>query len=159
MDLHRFWCFRNVLPHLFSAIVQKKSWERKRGCNKIPTFLPFSDNSHQCLESFFMWRKTEINVKNLASKDWHGKKVTIYSPIFYLVKSSEMVFCYQNCSDLLWEKIVLVIKKKIWNSRLKAENFQKFWDHLNNLFKQWMDRTIFGNRMLFKLVIPFFFKS
>ena len=21
----------------------------------------------------------------------------------------EMVFCYQNCSDLLWEKIVLVI--------------------------------------------------
>ena len=25
-------------------------------------------------------------------------------------KKSEMVFCYQNCSDLLWEKIVLVIK-------------------------------------------------
>ena len=22
-----------------------------------------------------------------------------------------MVFCYQNCSDLLWEKIVLVIEK------------------------------------------------
>ena len=34
----------------------------------------------------------------------------------------EMVFCYQNCSDLLWEKIVLVIEKNIWNSRLKAEN-------------------------------------
>ena len=40
-----------------------------------------------------------------------------------------MVFCYQNCSDLLWEKIVLVIEKNFWNSRLKAENFQKFWDH------------------------------
>ena len=38
-----------------------------------------------------------------------------------------MVFCYQNYSDLLWEKIVLVIK-----------NF--FWDHLNNLFKQWKVR-------------------
>ena len=40
-----------------------------------------------------------------------------------------LVFCYQNCSDLLWEKIVLVIEKNFWNSRLKAENFQNFWDH------------------------------
>ena len=61
----------------------------------------------------------------------------------------EMVFCYQNCSDLLWEKIVLVIEKNFWNSRLKAENFQNFWNHFNNLFKQWKVRTIFGNRMLF----------
>ena len=38
-----------------------------------------------------------------------------------------LVFCYQNCSDLLWGKIVLVIEKNFWNSRLKAENFQKFW--------------------------------
>ena len=37
-----------------------------------------------------------------------------------------MVFCYQNCSDLLWEKIVLLIKKNFWNSRLKAENLQIF---------------------------------
>jgi hypothetical protein len=35
-----------------------------------------------------------------------------------------MVFCYQNCSDLLWEKIVLVIEKNFWNSRLKAKNLQ-----------------------------------
>ena len=40
-----------------------------------------------------------------------------------------LLFCYQNCSDLLWEKIVLVIGKNFWNSRLKAENLQKFWDH------------------------------
>ena len=40
-----------------------------------------------------------------------------------------MVFCYQNCSDLLWEKIVVVIKKNFWNSRLKAKNLQNFWDH------------------------------
>jgi hypothetical protein len=63
---------------------------------------------------------------------------------------SRLVFCYQNCSDLLWEKkIVLVIKKNFWNLRLKAENLQNFWDHLNNLFKQWKVRTIFGNRMFF----------
>ena len=31
-----------------------------------------------------------------------------------------MAFCYQNCSDLLWEKIDLVIEKKFANLRLKA---------------------------------------
>ena len=63
-----------------------------------------------------------------------------------------MVFCYQNGSDLLWEKIVKLVKKNFWNSRLQAENLQNFWDHQNNLFKQWKVRTIFGNRMLFKIV-------
>ena len=42
------------------------------------------------------------------------------------------------------KKKVLVIEKNFWNLRLNAENF---WDHLNNLFKQWKVRTIFGNRM------------
>ena len=37
-----------------------------------------------------------------------------------------MVFCYQNCFDLLWEKIVLVTENIFWNSRLKADNLQKF---------------------------------
>ena len=37
----------------------------------------------------------------------------------------ELVFCYQNCSDLLCEKIVLVIEKNFWNLRLKAEKFAK----------------------------------
>ena len=67
----------------------------------------------------------------------------------YKVSFVPLVFCYQNCSDLLWEKIVLVIEENFWNSRLKAENLQNFWDHWNNLFKQWKVRTIFGNRMLF----------
>ena len=52
--------------------------------------------------------------------------------IFFLnrVSHSEltMVFCYQNCSDLLWEEIVLVIEKSFWNLRLKPENLQTFWD-------------------------------
>ena len=54
-------------------------------------------------------------------------------------KKEWYVFCYQNCSDLLWEKIVLVIEKNFWNSRQKAKNLQE----------QWKVRTIFGNRMLF----------
>ena len=36
-----------------------------------------------------------------------------------------MVFCYQNCSDLLWEKIVLVIEKifKIYSNSESSEQF------------------------------------
>ena len=50
----------------------------------------------------------------------------LWGLILFLTK---MVFCYQNCSDLQWEKIILVIEKNFWNSRLKAENLQNFWDH------------------------------
>ena len=54
-------------------------------------------------------------------------------PFMLLVDLKEvpglMVFCYQNCSDLLWEIIVLVIEKNFWNSRLKAKDLQIFWDH------------------------------
>ena len=53
--------------------------------------------------------------------------------IFLLVINLQIIrflsFCYQNCYDLLWEKIVLVIEKNFWNSRLKAEKLQNFWDH------------------------------
>ena len=35
------------------------------------------------------------------------------------------------------KKIVLVIKKNFWDSRLKAENLLKFRDHFNHLFKKW----------------------
>ena len=40
---------------------------------------------------------------------------------YLFLKARGMVFCYQNCSNLLWEKVVLVIEKNFWNSRLKAE--------------------------------------
>ena len=57
-------------------------------------------------------------------------KFSVLTIICKLYSSPEsMVFCYQNCSDLQWEKIILVIEKKFWNSRLKAENLQNFWDH------------------------------
>ena len=45
--------------------------------------------------------------------------------LFPNFRQLEMVFYYQNCSDILWEKIVLVIEKNFWNSRLKAEKFSK----------------------------------
>ena len=50
---------------------------------------------------------------------------------FCLKKSNcnYLVLCYKNCSDILWEKIVLVIEKNFWSLRLKAKNLQTFWDH------------------------------
>ena len=40
--------------------------------------------------------------------------------------AEKMVFCWQNSSDLLWEKNVLVTEKNFSNLRLKAENLQIF---------------------------------
>jgi hypothetical protein len=43
-----------------------------------------------------------------------------------LEKDKKKQFCFKICTDLsLWEKIVLVIEKIIWNSRMKVENLQK----------------------------------
>ena len=64
-----------------------------------------------------------------------------------------LVFCYQNCSDLLWEKIVQMIKKNIWNLRLEAENLQEVWDHLNNLFKQWKVEQYLVTECFFNLFL------
>ena len=36
-----------------------------------------------------------------------------------------MVFCYQNCSDPLWEKNVLVIEKKLLKFEAEGREFAK----------------------------------
>ena len=82
---------------------------------------------------FFHFQKFLANLATFWSKnsksgnsEWSETKSR---PINKPICRKEMVFCYQNCSDLLWEKIVLVIEKNFWNSRMKAENLQNFWDH------------------------------
>ena len=66
-----------------------------------------------------------------------------------------MVFSYQNCNDLLWKKIVPVIEKNFSNWRLKVENLQHFWDHYNNLFKQWKAKTIFEKEIFSNLILEY----
>ena len=39
----------------------------------------------------------------------------------------KMVFCYQNCSDLLWEKIVLMIEKLLKFEAVGQEFSKKIW--------------------------------
>ena len=57
---------------------------------------------------------------------WITLNSIIGKNIWYFL-SSKNVFRYQNCSELLREKTVLVIEKNFWNSRLKAENLKIFW--------------------------------
>ena len=52
------------------------------------------------------------------TKDCHKKQNIIFHPL------KRLVFCFQNCSDLLSEKNVLVMEKNIWDLRLKTENLQ-----------------------------------
>ena len=63
-----------------------------------------------------------------------------------------MVFCYQNCSDLLWEKIVLVIEKNFRSLRLKAENkiFEITWTIYSNseMSEQYLVTECFFNLFL-----------
>ena len=42
-----------------------------------------------------------------------------------------MIFCYQNCSDLLWEKNCPSEREKLFEIRdwRPAKNFKIFWDH------------------------------
>ena len=65
-----------------------------------------------------------------------------------------MVFCHQNCSDLLWEKKCSSDREKLLKFKAEGEGweFSKSFRSLKYSFKQWKVRTIFGNRMVFQLV-------
>ena len=99
----------NLYKHLFNSFE-----------NQILSLIFFKfvfDNMYVCIR---VWKK--------------GKEKNSKTERFFPQKKSndflaKMVFCFLNCSDLLWEKNVLLVEKNFWNSRLKAENLQKFWDH------------------------------
>ena len=46
------------------------------------------------------------------------------SSVFLFFSPFFKVFCFENCSDLLQEKMFLWLRKTFENSRLKAENLQ-----------------------------------
>ena len=126
-----------------------KFYKHKQDCLKNILFLLLSSTKLKVFSSRKSFKKRS-QIFELRPRPW-----TIFSQ--YIVPAlknwEKLAFCYQNCFDLLWEKIVLVFEKKFWNSRLKAKNLQNFWGHLNNLFKQWKVRTISGNRMLFNFFL------
>ena len=56
---------------------------------------------------------------------WVGNRVHIPS-LFLLCKQPFMVFCYQNCSNLLWDWIVLVSEKKGLKFEAEGQDLAKF---------------------------------
>ena len=40
---------------------------------------------------------------------WEDRMWLPHTSFLFWTRLEEMVFCYQNCSDLLWEKIVVVV--------------------------------------------------
>ena len=56
--------------------------------------------------------------KILHMRLWNHFYLMVVVSLLFCQKNLKMVFCYQNCSDLLWEKIVLVIKKNFWNCKI-----------------------------------------
>ena len=49
---------------------------------------------------------------------------------------AEMVFCFENCSDQLWEKVVLVIEKNFWKLKAEGREFAKILRYLTQFLKQ-----------------------
>ena len=104
-----------------------------------PNFFTFR---HHCININTMDQKRGRNVRLKANGIFRGRQQTrmarrwlVYIPALDIAWSTKLhctflilVFCYQNCSDLLWEKNVLLIEKNFWNSRLKAEKFENVWD-------------------------------
>ena len=78
----------------------------------------------------------------------------IFCPIWILfnwtknIRSEKPPRTTKNCSDLsLFEKIVPVIEKNFWNSRLKAKNFQKFFSITRTFFFLTVDQNNFDNKI------------
>ena len=69
------------------------------------------------------WLMTKLKVKFYVF-NFDGLTVQFVELILNLWQKW-YVFCYQNCSDLLWEKIILVIEKKLLKFEAEGQEFAK----------------------------------
>ena len=106
--------------------VKKNSW----AANLIKKSEPLNFENNCSLK---IWKRNLLPVSGPYFFPCRLINFTVAQPLWSLVCGG-MVFCYQNCSDLLWEKIVLVIEKNFWNSRLNLFMITYFWGTLNFSF-------------------------
>ena len=89
--------------------------------------------------SFKNYVTTLCNGDTIVQKPRRGKK-DLYSvrencckpatvPHDVTFPQEKIVFCYKNCSELLWEKVVLLIEKKLFKFKAEGQEFQKICDH------------------------------
>ena len=63
--------------------------------------------------------------------------------------SKDLVFCYQNCPDLLWEKIVLFSDREFFlKFEAEGREFANFLRSLDKFIQTVKGQNNFGNRML-----------
>ena len=146
--------------------------------NDIHFFLKWRQNNlwaynDDSLENY--WRETEktCQISNIVRRYFHllvfwQKKICcvnlLNQPCFSffrqvmmqwnwpLKSKTEMVFCYQNCSNLLWEKIVQAIGKNLEKFKADGREFGKVLRSLNNLSNQRKIRAIFETEYFFNLL-------
>ena len=68
-----------------------------------------------------------------------------------------LVICFENCSDLLWQKIVVVNEKNFWKFEAEGQEFDFFWENHNVQTVKGQNK--FWNRTLFELVTEDFKRS
>ena len=103
---------------------------------------------HCTVRPELLWNQWGVRILKLTGFDSHAYFIICYIQFFPLTTEST-VFCYQNCSDILWEKIVLVIKKNFWNSRLKAENLNFLLRSLEQLIQTVKGQNSFWHQIAF----------
>ena len=67
----------------------------------------------------------------------------MYATVISIEIVSEMEFCYQNCSDLLWEKNVLVVEKILLKFEGEGREFAKFLRSLEQFIQAVKDQNKF----------------
>ena len=95
----------------FSVKIGRKIWEIAKSLQ-----LSFLVNCEfmTCIIKLNKQKTERIRHKSLPFDPQWPRKIAWCQAVVSLVQSV-MVFCHQNCSDLLWEKIVLVIEKNVWD--------------------------------------------
>ena len=74
----------------------------------------------KAIDNLFSWKSFEAICKTILAqkaKSQAQEQLKEYFSFPAKVWIFLMVFCYQNCSDLLLEKIVLVIEKNFWDCK------------------------------------------
>ena len=140
------------MPEWFCPNGPNSSASSLNACEKRKERMRKNDKMKKKYHELAMWVRSSWIFGNIDLP----RRILFFSKLFVKDCKKDMtkvlIFCYRNCSDLLWEKNVLVIEKKLLKFEAEGRKFSKFLRLLNRtifLFKQWKVRTIFGNKMHF----------
>ena len=98
------------------------------------------------LQTFYILAKILRQFMARGPNTWECNYIIIYrvsykfsfAPVCHLDKLVEMVFCYQNCSDLLWEKPVFEAEGREFTNFLRSleqfiqteKGYNSFWNRI-----------------------------